>query len=53
MRTTRRNFLRIAAASGAQAVLAKHTWPLGTDNLRAKLAADPLRPQFHLLPAKN
>ena len=53
MRTTRRNFLRIAAASSTLAALPKHTWPLPTDNLRAKLAADPLRPQFHLLPSKN
>ena len=53
MRTTRRNFLRTAAASATLAAVPNHRWPLGTDNLRAKLAADPLRPQFHLLPPKN
>ncbi|HEV7514586.1 MAG TPA: twin-arginine translocation signal domain-containing protein [Candidatus Acidoferrum sp.] len=53
MRTTRRNFLRVAAASGACASLSRGSWPVPQDDLQAKLAADPLRPQFHLLPAKN
>ena len=49
---TRRNFLRTAAASTALATIPNHSWPL-TDDLQKKLSADPLRPQFHLLPAKN
>jgi beta-fructofuranosidase len=53
VRTTRRNFLRIAAASSTLAALPNHTWPLCPDDLQTKLAADPLRPQFHLLPPKN
>jgi len=53
VRTTRRNFLRVAAGSGAFASLPRHSWPLSPDDLQTKLAADPLRPQFHLLPAKN
>ena len=35
------------------AALPNHTWPLCPDDLQTKLAADPLRPQFHLLPPKN
>jgi beta-fructofuranosidase len=53
VRTTRRNFLRIAAASSTVAAVSKHAWQLPTGDLRTKLAADPLRPQFHLLPTKN
>ena len=56
---SRREFLK---ASGAAAVLASarprasllHVLDSrGDDALQARLAADPLRPQFHLLPAKN
>jgi len=50
---TRRNFLRSAAASTALATFPNHTWPSSATNLQNKLSADPLRPQFHLLPAKN
>jgi beta-fructofuranosidase len=53
MQTTRRNFLRIAAASGAYASLPHRSVSLPADDLQTKLANDPLRPQFHLLPAKN
>ena len=53
MQTTRRNFLRIAAASGAYASLPHRSVALPADDLQTKLANDPLRPQFHLLPAKN
>jgi beta-fructofuranosidase len=53
VRTTRRTFLRVAAASGAFASLPRRSWPLSPDDLQAKLSADPLRPQFHLLPTKN
>jgi beta-fructofuranosidase len=56
-KTTRREFLQTI---GSAAVLAGappfHTMfaaDQGDAQLRAKLAADPLRPQFHLLPAKN
>jgi beta-fructofuranosidase len=51
MPTSRRNFLKAAAASSACASLpslfASQRDPSN------KLSADPLRPQFHLLPAKN
>jgi beta-fructofuranosidase len=53
VRTTRRNFLCVAAASGAFASLSRRSWPASPNELQTKLAADPLRPQFHLLPAKN
>jgi beta-fructofuranosidase len=53
MRTTRRIFLRAAVAFGALASLPRHSWAALQDDLQTKLAADPLRPQFHLLPAKN
>jgi beta-fructofuranosidase len=53
MRTSRRNFLRTAAASTAVAALSQHARAIPAEDLRTKLAADPLRPQFHLLPAKN
>jgi beta-fructofuranosidase len=54
---SRREFLRVM---GSAAVLvgggpSRGMWKAGQRHgpLRAKLAADPLRPQFHLLPAKN
>ena len=53
MRTTRRNFLRAAAASGVLASVPRRSWPVSAHDLQAKLSADLLRPQFHLLPAKN
>jgi beta-fructofuranosidase len=57
MRHSRRNFLRAAAASASLAALPRITRAgcnfFEHDALPAKLAADPLRPQFHLLPAKN
>jgi beta-fructofuranosidase len=56
---SRREFLK-ASASAAAFLSAKQNVPLldaldtsRDDALRARLAADPLRPQFHLLPAKN
>ncbi len=53
MRPTRRDFLQSALASGALASLPPRAWSAFSDDLQRKLAADPLRPQFHLLPAKN
>jgi beta-fructofuranosidase len=54
MPTTRRNFLRTVAASTAVAALGKGSLAITPDEaLQKQLAADPLRPQFHLLPAKN
>ncbi len=56
---SRREFLK-ASASAAAFLSAKQNGSLRDaldtsrdDALRARLAADPLRPQFHLLPAKN
>jgi beta-fructofuranosidase len=54
MPTSRRSFLRVAAVSGTYVSFPLHFRPLlAAENLQAKLAADPLRPQFHLLPVKN
>jgi beta-fructofuranosidase len=54
MPTTRRDFLRTVAASTAVAALGKGSLAITPDEaLQKQLAADPLRPQFHLLPAKN
>jgi beta-fructofuranosidase len=53
MRTSRRTFLHTAVASGAYASLPRRSWPISPDDFQTKLATDPLRPQFHLLPAKN
>ncbi len=53
MRISRRNFLSAAAASGVLASMRQRSWPRSPDDLQTKLAADPLRPQFHLLPTKN
>jgi beta-fructofuranosidase len=61
MSFTRRKFLsNLGAASVVTSVAASHESRLlsafssgGKSDLRARLAADPLRPQCHLLPAKN
>lgn len=58
MIASRRSFLRTLGAAGAAASLPLRgkSFSLAAqtdakDNLQARLAADPLRPQFHLLPA--
>ncbi len=48
---TRRDFLRALGAASACAAVPSAFLP--TETLRQRLAADPLRPQFHLLPAQN
>ncbi|HXT25028.1 MAG TPA: glycoside hydrolase family 32 protein [Candidatus Eisenbacteria bacterium] len=57
MFASRRKFLAtLAAAPFANLPIAKSTprsEPAGRDALQARLATDPLRPQCHLLPAKN
>ncbi|HET9804155.1 MAG TPA: glycoside hydrolase family 32 protein [Candidatus Acidoferrum sp.] len=54
MRHSRRSFLKSAAASASFAAFPHSASRLfADDSLQSKLAADPLRPQFHLLPAKN
>jgi len=54
---SRRTFLKSAAASASLMALPRighsRVRALADETLQAKLAADPLRPQFHLLPAKN
>ena len=50
---TRRGFLGAGAAAAALAVLPSKLRGQAGDALTAKLAADPMRPQFHLLPARN
>ena len=49
--TTRREFLAAAAATAALAVVPSEV--LGQGHIDQRLASDPMRPQFHLLPAKN
>jgi len=57
MATSRRGFLqRLCAAPLAAIPCAQLVQPLSfleKDDLQSRLAVDPLRPQFHLLPAKN
>jgi beta-fructofuranosidase len=56
---SRREFLKSSALAAvlasvrSQAVLLRASASPADDPLRARLAADPLRPQYHLLPAKN
>jgi beta-fructofuranosidase len=59
VKASRREFLKMASASGALASLHPS---LGSLNslpdlpvvaTQAEIAADPLRPQFHLLPTRN
>jgi len=51
MRILRRDFVRTLSASSAWASLPPFLWK--SEDLRERLVADPLRPQYHLLPAKN
>src|SRR6266481_809690 len=53
MRIVRRDFVRALGASGACASLPPPLWKSAPQDLRERLAADPLRPQYHLLPTKN
>src|SRR6266566_6183675 len=53
MRIVRRDFVRALGASGACASLPPPLWKGAAQDWRERLAADPLRPQYHLLPAKN
>jgi beta-fructofuranosidase len=55
MTTSRRNFLKLTAASAAAGAFLppKLSAARADELLQQKLANDPLRPQFHLLPAKN
>ncbi len=49
---TRRKFLAGVGAIGVTSVLPRGMW--GQEGgIEARLAADPMRPQFHLLPARN
>src|ERR1700722_4361080 len=49
----RRYFLKSSAAIAAAAALHPQNLFAHRPDLQQKLASDPLRPQFHLLPAKN
>ncbi len=57
MGSSRRAFLQAASAYGSLAAIPSFGRSafrfLAEDSLQARLAVDPLRPQFHLLPAKN
>jgi len=57
MGSSRRAFLQAASACGSLAALPSFGRSpfrfFAEDSLQARLAADPLRPQFHLLPPKN
>ncbi len=50
MHSGRRRFLKTSAAAGAAAVLSPRLRLLADQLPASKLAADPLRPQYHLLP---
>lgn len=54
MHLTRRSFVRLSAAATLSPAFA-HALHNSVDplSLQQKLAADPLRPQYHLLPARN
>ncbi len=57
MGSSRRSFLKTAAATASLAAFPRigraERKFLADDLLQARLAADPLRPQFHLLPTRN
>jgi len=53
---SRRSFLRVSAAATLASLQARFSWSTtdpSTAALCCQLAADPLRPQYHLLPAHN
>lgn len=50
---TRRQFLACTGAMTVMSMLPCRLEARADNELEAKLAADPMRPQFHLLPAKN
>ncbi len=52
LKKTRREFLAEAASVAAMAAVPRGMWAQGL-SLEKRLADDPMRPQFHLLPAKN
>ena len=52
MPSSRRDFLRVTAASGAVAVASRFP-ALAQTVPSSRIAQDPLRPQFHLLPTRN
>jgi len=57
MVASRREFVSKLLAAPLATIPASKLFPSfafsSSDDLRQRLAADPLRPQFHLLPAKN
>jgi beta-fructofuranosidase len=54
MHLTRRSFLRVSAAAAVGPAFVRALQnPAGSDAVQQKLSADPLRPQYHLLPARN
>jgi len=55
-RFTRRSFVRLSSAAALAPFCPRLSWPAtdsATTTLCRKLANDPLRPQYHLLPAHN
>jgi beta-fructofuranosidase len=54
MQPTRREFLNTTAALAAMTVLPRGIFAQNSNaTIEARLAEDPMRPQFHLLPARN
>jgi beta-fructofuranosidase len=54
MSLTRRSFVRLSAAAAVSPAFARaFQIPTDTNPLYQKLSSDPLRPQYHLLPAHN
>jgi len=53
MHLTRRSFVRLSTAAAVAPALARTLQTSTGTSVEQKLAADPLRPQYHLLPARN
>ncbi len=51
--TTRRQFVAATVAATVSALMSEKVRGQDVSRQRSRLAEDPLRPQFHLLPAKN
>jgi beta-fructofuranosidase len=54
--TSRRRFLAQLGTASTATILTREAWPQvssANDSVRARVASDPLRPQFHLLPPAN
>jgi beta-fructofuranosidase len=53
MALSRRKFVQMSSAAAFSPLWTRINFPANDSSLCSKLQADPLRPQFHLLPARN